>query len=72
MSETTSTTFTRNDPRYFEVYCPKNYDRHNYRIVFKNGESVDYIDYATVKHEWYNHKAHVNYIEVIDKGGKGF
>jgi len=72
MSEITNTTFTRNDPEYFEVYCPKHYDRHTYRLVFKNDESVEYKEYATAKYEWYTHKAHVKYIEVLDKSGKGF
>ena len=72
MSETTSTTFTPNDPEYFEVYCSKHYDNHDYRIVFKNGQSVVYHDYAVMKYEWYSHRDHADHVEVVDRGGKGF
>ena len=67
-----STTYTPNDPEYFEVYCPKDYDKHDYKMVFKNGQSVTYHDYAVAKHDWYTHRDHADYIEVIDKSGKGF
>ena len=38
-----------NDPRYFEQSCFKNYDRHDYKVVAKNGDSVVVDDYQTVK-----------------------
>ena len=34
-----------NDPRYFEQSCFKNYDRHDYKVVAKNGDSVVVDDY---------------------------
>ena len=67
-----STTFTADRPDYFEVYCPKDYDKHSYKMVFKNGKKVVYNDYKVMRHEWYTHRKLVDYVEVVDKSGKGF
>ena len=67
-----SITYTANDPEYFEVYCPKHYDRHNYKLVFKNGKSETFTDYKVMKFEWYTLRDRVSHVEVVDKSGKGF
>lgn len=53
------------------------YDRHKYKIVFKNGKSITVDDYGTMKNMWYQMREHVSNVEIIDdkpkkKGGGGF
>ena len=60
------------DPEYFTHYCEKSYDRHSYKIHFKNGKSVKVEDYETVKSLWWQWKDNVESVEVIDSSGQGF
>ena len=48
------------------------YDRHKYKIVFKNGKSITVEDYSTMRHMWYQWRENVSNVEIIDEGGKGF
>ena len=38
-----------NDPQYFEQSSYDDYDRHHYRVVSKNGESIVVDDYMMAK-----------------------
>lgn len=65
------------DGGVFTTYCDKDYDRHDYRIVFKDGTSIVFGDYNTAKEYWYLSKTKCVTIEVLCKkvkpsGGKGF
>lgn len=57
------------DPRYFTTYSDKPYDRHNYRIVLKNGDTKTVDDYEVARAIWYHYKEKLSHIEVVDKLG---
>ena len=56
----------------FTETCPKHYDRHEYKLVFKNGKSEVYTSYEVLKYHWHQLRDRASHIEVIDKSGKGF
>ena len=65
------------DGETFTIYCDKDYDRHDYRLVFDNGKSIVFGDYGTVREYWYHYRTKAVRIEVLDKkakpsAGKGF
>ena len=37
------------DGEVFQTYCDKSYDKHKYKIVFKNGKSITYDDYEMMR-----------------------
>ena len=55
------------DPQYFEQSCSKEYDRHDYKVVGKNGDSVVVDDYMKAREIWWNRKNFLSHIEVVDK-----
>ena len=60
------------DLKHFTVTSDKIYDRHKYKVTFKNGKSVTFDDYDTMKYMWYRWQDDVEKVDVIDEGGKGF
>tara|TARA_R100000479_G_scaffold126221_1_gene65613 strand:+ start:89 stop:343 length:255 start_codon:yes stop_codon:yes gene_type:complete len=62
------------DPQYFEQSSYDDYDRHHYRVVSKNGESIVVDDYMMAREIWWNKKMFLSHIEVLDKKkkSKGF
>ena len=64
------------DPQYFQQSRYKEYDRHQYKVVGKNGESIVVDDYMSAQEIWWNRKVFLSHIEVIDrpkpKNVKGF
>ena len=65
------------DPGYFTTYSTDPYDRHHYKVSFKNGDSIIVEDYDMVKAMWFQSKNDVAGVEIIDpkskkKRGKGF
>jgi len=56
----------------FKTYCDKPYDRHTYKIVFKDGQSVSLNSYDDVQRHWHHFQSHAHHIEVIDVRGTGF
>ena len=68
---------TPGDPGYFTTYSTDPYNRHQYKVIFKDGRNVIVDDYDLVKAMWFQNQHDVETIEVIDcktkkKGGKGF
>ena len=61
-----------NDLKEFKLTCEKPYDRHKYKLIFKNGKAIIFEDYELLRHQWYQWKDEVDRVEVIDEGGKGF
>ena len=57
----------KDDPQYFEQSCYKDYDRHQYRVVSKTGESVVVDDYLSAQEIWWNKKAFLSHIDVLDR-----
>ena len=62
----------KDDLRIFTSTSEKPYDRHKYKIIFKNGKSVILEDYQTMKNMWYQWRNEISNVEVLDEGGKGF
>ena len=58
--------------KHFTVSSDKLYDKHKYKVYFKDGTSVIYEDYETMKYIWYQNREQVDHVDVVDKGGKGF
>jgi len=62
----------KSDPRYFEQSSYESYDRHNYKIVSKSGESVMVDNWETAQMTWFQKNVFLSHIEVLDKPAKGF
>lgn len=61
------------DPQYFTESSDKLYDRHIYKIVSKSGETTNVDNWMQVREIWWNNKAFLSHIEVLDvKKSKGF
>ena len=62
------------DPQFFEVSSEGLYDRHDYRIVSKTGESVVVDNWETAQLTWFQKGIFLSHIEVLDKKqeSKGF
>ena len=60
------------DGETFTTYCDKDYDRHTYTIVLKNGEFASIHDYETLQQTWYYYRDQASHIVVVDKAGVGF
>jgi|TARA_Y100000015_G_scaffold41269_1_gene47176 hypothetical protein len=65
---------TPDDPQYFTQSSDEIYDRHNYKIVSKSGESIVIDNWETVQMTWFQRSAFLSHIEVLDKkqDSKGF
>ena len=64
----------RDDPQYFEVSSDGSYDRHQYKIVSKTGESVVVDNWETAQLTWFQKGSFLSHIGVLDKKeeSKGF
>lgn len=58
------------DPGYFTTYSTEPYDRHHYKIVFKNGKTMTVEDYESLRGLWYQFKDNVENVEIIDPKAK--
>jgi len=52
------------DGETFTTYCDKDYDRHTYNLVLKDGRSVIIEDYNLVKYYWYQYRKVMSHVEV--------
>jgi len=58
----------RNDPRYFTESSSESYERHDYRIVYSNKQSVDVDNWESAQMLWFQAPAQfLSHIEVLDK-----
>lgn len=61
------------DPAYFKLSSNDLYDRHDYKIISKTGESVVVDNWETAQLTWFQKSAFLSHIEVLDKHKvKGF
>jgi len=61
------------DLRIFKHTSDEPYDRHKYKVIFKNGKSVTFKDYSTMRYMWNQWREEVSNVEVLDDTqGKGF
>jgi hypothetical protein len=60
----------------FKQTCDKPYDRHNYKLVFTNGNEVVFDDYMDVQVTWFQSPAdflsHVEVLDIPQKRSRGF
>lgn len=54
-------------PKFFEQTSDGLYDRHDYRVVAQGGDSVIVNDYMSAQEIWWNKKAFLSHIDVLDK-----
>jgi len=65
-------------PELFQQTCNKPYDRHHYKLIYSNGQSIVLDDYMDVQAHWFQTPAQfLSHIEVLDipqkkKKTKGF
>jgi hypothetical protein len=58
----------RNDPLYFELTSEESYDRHDYKVVMKDGRTFTTSDWETAQMIWFqNPSQFISHIEVLDK-----
>ena len=61
------------DPAYFTLSSNDSYDRHDYKIISKTGESVVVDNWETAQLTWFQKSVFLSHIEVLDKREvKGF
>ena len=57
------------DPLYFEQSSYEPYDRHNYKVVAKNGDAITVDSYDLAREIWWNKNTVItplSHIEVLD------
>ena len=58
-------------PEFFRQTSDEPYDRHNYRLIYSNNQSIIVESYEEVRQEWFNTPAMFkSHIEVLDKKQK--
>ena len=56
------------DPRYFTVTSDEPYDRHDYKIIRKDGETMVVDSWELAREIWWNTSSFsLSHIEVLDK-----
>ena len=56
------------DPQYFQQTSDEPYDRHNYRVVLLNGQTVVVDAWDIAQSIWFQNPAQfLSHIEVLDK-----
>ena len=58
-----------NDPQYFTETSEDSYDRHSYRVSFKNNTSVIFDDWETARNHWFQWSGmkQLSTIDVLDR-----
>tara|TARA_Y100001937_G_scaffold122431_1_gene183170 strand:+ start:245 stop:424 length:180 start_codon:yes stop_codon:yes gene_type:complete len=51
----------------FTTTCEKDYDRHRYKLVLKDGKDVVLEDYEQTRAFWYQFRNQLDHVEVLDK-----
>ena len=49
----------------FTSTCQKDYDRHTYKVVLKDGQSVILDDYEKTRAFWYQFREQLDCVEVL-------
>ena len=56
------------DPRYFTVTSDEPYDRHDYKIIRKDGETMVVDSWELAREIWWNTPSFsLSHIEILDK-----
>jgi len=61
-----------NLPTTFKLHCEKPYTRHDYRLFFKNGKTMEFDNWEDAQVYWFQWTAtnQLDYFEVLDKKKK--
>ena len=51
----------------FTNTCDKDYDRHKYKLVLKNGKAIVFEDYESARNMWYQYSSQLERIDVLDR-----
>ena len=51
----------------FTTTCEKDYDRHRYKLVLKEGKELILEDYEMARAYWYQFRKQLSHVEVLDK-----
>ena len=54
------------DGSTFTTYCDKLYERHNYKLVAKDGQSTIIDDYGLLRALWYHYREILDHVEIVD------
>ncbi len=61
-------------PRWFSQTSDVPYDRHHYRLVYSNDQSVTFDNYEQAQNEWFNtpqmFKSHIEVLDINNKKHK--
>ena len=61
------------DGETFTTYCDKLYDRHEYKLIMKNGDEYVFDDYEVLRAAWWSKVGEVERVDILDcTSGKGF
>ena len=57
------------DPMYFTDTSDEPYDRHRYKLVFKNRKAIEFDDWETARNYWFEWAgtSYLSHVEVLDK-----
>ena len=59
---------TKDSPQYFELTSEESYDRHDYKVVMKDGRSFITDNWDSVQMLWFqNPSQFISHVEVLDK-----
>jgi hypothetical protein len=59
---------TKDSPQYFELTSEESYDRHDYRVVMKDGRTFITSDWENAQLIWFQNSSQlISHIEVLDK-----
>lgn len=56
-------------PEFFTEYCPEPYDKHEYKVYFKNGKAITFPDFVMMRQFWFQHCKNdvLSHVIVVDK-----
>ena len=63
------------DGEDFKTFCDKPYDKHDYKLIFKDGRSCIFDNYDIAKYYWYQWRDELETIVILDskrRSGQGF
>ena len=54
---------------WFTSTSDKSYDRHKYRLVFKNKKSIVFDDYEVLRSSWFQYSSSgtLDHVEILDR-----
>ena len=57
------------DPQYFTNTSTQSYDRHKYRLVFKNKKSIVFDDYEVLRSSWFQYSSSgtLDHVQILDR-----